>query len=62
MADIVGANGKAGIPLWNYVGWLVISASVARLAEVDRPPMRSMRCGGGVHSYCSDTGYWVLQA
>lgn len=38
MADIVGANGKAGIPLWNYVGWLVISASVARLAEVDRPP------------------------
>ncbi len=38
MPDLVGANGVTGIPVSNYVSWLVIAASVARLAEVGRPP------------------------
>ena len=38
MPHLVGANGVAGIPVSNYVGWLVIAGSVAGLAEVGRSP------------------------
>ena len=38
LPDVVGPNGVAGIPIGNYVGWLVIGASVAALAEQGRRP------------------------
>src|SRR5262249_5450944 len=35
--DVVGPNGVAGIPVENFVGWLVIPGVVALLGEAGRP-------------------------
>ena len=36
LPDLVGPNGVAGIPVSNYVSWLVIAGSVAWLTELGR--------------------------
>ena len=38
LPDLVGTNGVAGIPVSNYVSWLVIAGSVACLTEMGRAP------------------------
>jgi uncharacterized membrane protein len=35
--DVVGANGVAGTPASNYLGWLLIAGTTALLAEAGRP-------------------------
>jgi uncharacterized membrane protein len=37
MPDVRGPNGAAGIPIGNYIGWLVIAGSSAWFAERGRP-------------------------